>query len=105
MILGLGKLYKHLINTKCVEDIFMFCVLCRIPHYGARVRSLLFKKKWGGAVAEARARAGLVLRAARDVPRSRRLRALLEIVLALGNYMNRSVSHTHTHPRIFIACV
>ncbi|XP_068627776.1 disheveled-associated activator of morphogenesis 1 [Battus philenor] len=63
--------------------------ISKIPHYSQRVRTLLFKKKFAGAAAEATSRASVVLRAARDMTRSRRLRALLEIVLALGNYMNR----------------
>ncbi|CAG5043691.1 unnamed protein product [Parnassius apollo] len=63
--------------------------ISKIPHYSERVRTLLFKKKFAGAAAEATSRASVVLRAARDMTRSRRLRALLEIVLALGNYMNR----------------
>uniref|UniRef100_A0A2H1W0G9 SFRICE_013890 n=1 Tax=Spodoptera frugiperda TaxID=7108 RepID=A0A2H1W0G9_SPOFR len=63
--------------------------ICRIPHYSQRVRLLLFKKKFSLAAGEATARAAVVLRAARDMTRSRRLRALLEVVLALGNYMNR----------------
>ncbi|XP_053608443.1 disheveled-associated activator of morphogenesis 1 isoform X2 [Plodia interpunctella] len=63
--------------------------ISKIPHYQQRVRTLLFKKKFPAAAGEARARAACVLRAARDLTRSRRLRALLEVVLALGNYMNR----------------
>ncbi|XP_077293023.1 disheveled-associated activator of morphogenesis-like protein isoform X2 [Arctopsyche grandis] len=63
--------------------------ISKIPHYRERVRSILFKKRWGGSSAEAAARTAAVLRASRQVQRSRRLRRLLEIVLALGNYMNR----------------
>ncbi|XP_050550295.1 disheveled-associated activator of morphogenesis 2 isoform X3 [Spodoptera frugiperda] len=63
--------------------------ISKIPHYSQRVRLLLFKKKFSAAAGEATARAAVVLRAARDMTRSRRLRALLEVVLALGNYMNR----------------
>ncbi|XP_061717684.1 disheveled-associated activator of morphogenesis 1 [Cydia pomonella] len=63
--------------------------ISKIPHYSQRVRTLLFKKKFAAAAAEAAARASTVLRAAREMTRSRRLRALLEVVLALGNYMNR----------------
>ncbi|XP_047997795.1 disheveled-associated activator of morphogenesis 1-A isoform X1 [Leguminivora glycinivorella] len=63
--------------------------ISKIPHYSQRVRTLLFKKKFAAAAAEASSRASTVLRAAREMTRSRRLRALLEVVLALGNYMNR----------------
>lgn len=40
-------------------------------------------------VTEVSARVRSVLDASREVQRSRRLRKLLELVLALGNYMNR----------------
>ncbi|XP_047028351.1 disheveled-associated activator of morphogenesis 1 isoform X2 [Helicoverpa zea] len=76
------------LDSMARADRFLY-EISKIPHYSQRVRLLLFKKKFSGAAAEATARACVVLRAARDMPRSRRLRALLEIVLALGNYMNR----------------
>ncbi|XP_039757203.1 disheveled-associated activator of morphogenesis 1 isoform X3 [Pararge aegeria] len=76
------------LDSMARADRFLY-EISKIPHYSQRVRTLLFKKKFTGAVAEASSRASVVLRAARDMTRSRRLRALLEIVLALGNYMNR----------------
>ncbi|XP_065343760.1 disheveled-associated activator of morphogenesis 1 [Cloeon dipterum] len=63
--------------------------ISRIPHYEQRLRSLHFKKKFGPLVTEVAARVKSVLEASREVQRSRRLRKLLELVLALGNYMNR----------------
>jgi dishevelled associated activator of morphogenesis len=50
---------------------------------------LHFRKKFGPMVTEVTARVRSVLDASREVQRSRRLRKLLELVLALGNYMNR----------------
>ncbi|XP_013161888.1 PREDICTED: formin-like protein 3 [Papilio xuthus] len=76
------------LDSMARADRFLY-EISKIPHYSQRVRTLLFKKKFSGAAAEATSRASVVLRAARDMTRSRRLRALLEIVLALGNYMNR----------------
>ncbi|XP_045532895.1 disheveled-associated activator of morphogenesis 1 isoform X2 [Pieris brassicae] len=76
------------LDSMARADRFLY-EISKIPHYHQRVRTLLFKKKFSAAVAEASARASVVLRAARDLTRSRRLRTLLEIVLALGNYMNR----------------
>lgn len=76
------------LDSMARADRFLY-EISKIPHYSQRVRTLLFKKKFSVAANEAQARAALVLRAARDMTRSRRLRALLEIVLALGNYMNR----------------
>jgi hypothetical protein len=61
----------------------------RIPHYEQRLRSLHFRKKFGPLVTEVTGRVRAVLESSREVQRSRRLRRLLEIVLALGNYMNR----------------
>ncbi|XP_049874997.1 disheveled-associated activator of morphogenesis 1 isoform X2 [Pectinophora gossypiella] len=76
------------LDSMARADRFLY-EISKIPHYSQRVRTLLFKKKFTAAAAEASARASVVLRAARDMTRSRRLRALLEVVLALGNYMNR----------------
>ncbi|KAJ2951435.1 hypothetical protein O0L34_g13588 [Tuta absoluta] len=76
------------LDSMARADRFLY-EISKIPHYQQRVRTLLFKKKFAAAQAEATSRASVVLRAARDMTRSRRLRALLEVVLALGNYMNR----------------
>ncbi|KAJ0176247.1 hypothetical protein K1T71_008421 [Dendrolimus kikuchii] len=76
------------LDSMARADRFLY-EISKIPHYSQRVRTLLFKKKFSAAAAEASARAHTLLRAARDMTRSRRLRALLEVVLALGNYMNR----------------
>lgn len=61
----------------------------RIPHYEQRLRSLHYKKRFSVAVGEVEPRIRAVMEASREVARSRRLRRLLELVLALGNYMNR----------------
>lgn len=61
----------------------------RVPHYEQRLRSLHYKKKFAASIAELTPRMRAVLEASRQVARSRRLRKLLELVLALGNYVNR----------------
>lgn len=76
------------LDSMARADRFLY-EISKIPHYSQRVRSLLFKKRFSVAAGEASARAHTLLRAARDLARSRRLRALLELVLAIGNYMNR----------------
>ncbi|KAL4713309.1 hypothetical protein ACJJTC_015296 [Scirpophaga incertulas] len=76
------------LDSMARADRFLY-EISKIPHYSQRVRTLLFKKKFAAAAAEASARATTVLRAAREMMRSRKLKALLEVVLALGNYMNR----------------
>lgn len=61
----------------------------RVPHYEQRLRSLHYKKRFLITLNEISPRITSVMEASREVARSRRLRRLLEIVLALGNYMNR----------------
>lgn len=61
----------------------------RIPHYEQRLRSLHYKKRFNAWVSEIEPRVKAVMEASREVARSRKLKKLLEIVLALGNYMNR----------------
>lgn len=60
-----------------------------MPHYEQRLRSLHYKKRFQVTLNEIIPRITSVMEASREVSRSRRLRKLLEIVLALGNYMNR----------------
>jgi dishevelled associated activator of morphogenesis len=61
----------------------------RIHHYEQRLRSLHYKKKFSVTLNDLLPRIASVMEASREVARSRRLRKLLELVLALGNYMNR----------------
>jgi Formin Homology 2 Domain len=50
---------------------------------------LHYKKRFAVTVNDLSPRINNVMEASREVARSRRLRKLLELVLALGNYMNR----------------
>ncbi|XP_001947056.2 disheveled-associated activator of morphogenesis 1 isoform X1 [Acyrthosiphon pisum] len=63
--------------------------ISKIAHYDQRLRSLVYKKKFITWTGEVEGRTKIVMEASREVARSRRLRKLLEIVLALGNYMNK----------------
>lgn len=71
----------------CINKTFISAF--RVPHYEQRLRSLHYKKKFAASIAELTPRMRAVLEASRQVARSRRLRKLLELVLALGNYVNR----------------
>lgn len=72
----------------------------RIPHYEQRLRSLHYKKRFNTWVSEIQPRVRAVMEASREVARSRRLKKLLEIVLALGNYMNRGARGNATGFRL-----
>lgn len=79
---------------------YLFGLPARIPHYEQRLRSLHYKKRFGICVSEIEPRLRAVLEASREVSRSRQLRRLLELVLALGNYMNRGVRGNATGFRL-----
>nr|CAD7402960.1 unnamed protein product [Timema poppensis] len=75
--------------SKCYTLVTKLFACYRIPHYEQRLRSLHYKKRFGVWIGEVEPRIKSVMEASREVARSRRLRRLLELVLALGNYMNR----------------
>ncbi|XP_039293436.1 disheveled-associated activator of morphogenesis 1 isoform X3 [Nilaparvata lugens] len=87
------------IDNMARADRFLY-EISKIPHYEQRLRSLHYKKRFGVWVAEIEPRVRAVMEASREVSRSRRLRRLLEIVLALGNYMNRGARGNATGFRL-----
>ncbi|XP_052275051.1 disheveled-associated activator of morphogenesis 1-like isoform X2 [Dreissena polymorpha] len=60
-----------------------------VSHYEQRVQALYFKKKYPDRMADVKPRIEAVLEGSKQLTKSRRLKKLLEIVLAMGNYMNR----------------
>ncbi|XKL66064.1 hypothetical protein PGB90_009484 [Kerria lacca] len=76
------------IDSLARADRFLY-EISKIPHYEQRLRSLHYKKRFNTWVLEIEPRVKAVMEASREVARSRKLKKLLEIVLALGNYMNR----------------
>ncbi|XP_055636774.1 disheveled-associated activator of morphogenesis 1 isoform X2 [Toxorhynchites rutilus septentrionalis] len=76
------------IDSLARADRFLY-EISKIPHYEQRLRSLHYKKRFQVTVNDLSPRIANVMEASREVARSRRLRKLLELVLALGNYMNR----------------
>ncbi|XP_055914842.1 disheveled-associated activator of morphogenesis 1 isoform X2 [Eupeodes corollae] len=76
------------IESLARADRFLY-EISKIPHYEQRLKSLHYKKRFMITVNDLIPRITSVMEASREVARSRRLRKLLELVLALGNYMNR----------------
>ncbi|VEN48316.1 unnamed protein product [Callosobruchus maculatus] len=76
------------IDSLARADRFLY-EISKVPHYEQRLRSLHYKKRFQVTLNELLPRITSIMEASREVSRSRRLRRLLEIVLALGNYMNR----------------
>ena len=63
--------------------------LHRISHYEQRLNTLFYKKKFAQSISEMEPKIVAVLGGSKEVARSKKLKKLLEIILALGNYMNR----------------
>ncbi|XP_018324678.1 disheveled-associated activator of morphogenesis 1 isoform X2 [Agrilus planipennis] len=80
--------HSHDIDSLARADRFLY-EISKVPHYEQRLRSLHYKKRFQVTLTEISPRIANVMEASREVARSRRLRRLLEVVLALGNYMNR----------------
>ncbi|NXG65745.1 DAAM2 protein, partial [Hemiprocne comata] len=80
--------HKHEIERMARADRFLF-EMSRIDHYQQRLQALFFKKKFPERLAEAKPKVEAILLASRELIRSKRLRQLLEVVLAFGNYMNK----------------
>ncbi|XP_041469305.1 disheveled-associated activator of morphogenesis 1-A-like isoform X2 [Lytechinus variegatus] len=66
-----------------------FFEMSKIDHYEQRLKCLFFKKRFQERMSEVKPKVEALLKASREVGSSKRLKKILEIVLAFGNYMNR----------------
>ncbi|XP_068088818.1 disheveled-associated activator of morphogenesis 2 isoform X3 [Hyperolius riggenbachi] len=80
--------HKHEIDRMARADRFLY-EMSRIDHYQQRLQALFFKKKFPERLAETKPKVEALLMASRELTRSKRLKQLLEVVLAFGNYMNK----------------
>ncbi|KAK6488676.1 disheveled-associated activator of morphogenesis 2-like isoform X1 [Huso huso] len=80
--------HKHEIERMARADRFLF-EMSRIDHYQQRLQALFFKKKFAERLAEVKPKVEAILTASREVIRSKRLKQVLEVVLAFGNFMNK----------------
>ncbi|XP_053568648.1 disheveled-associated activator of morphogenesis 2 isoform X2 [Bombina bombina] len=80
--------HKHEIDRMARADRFLF-EMSRIDHYQHRLQALFFKKKFPERIAETKPKVEALLMACKELTRSKRLKQLLEVVLAFGNYMNK----------------
>ncbi|XP_028848047.1 disheveled-associated activator of morphogenesis 1 isoform X2 [Denticeps clupeoides] len=80
--------HKHELDRMAKADRFLY-EMSRINHYGQRLQSLYFKKKFVERVAEIKPKIEALAQASRELLQSCNLRQLLEVVLAFGNYMNK----------------
>ncbi|XP_070101632.1 disheveled-associated activator of morphogenesis 2 isoform X1 [Equus caballus] len=80
--------HKHEIERMARADRFLYD-MSRIDHYQQRLQALFFKKKFQERLAEAKPKVEAILLASRELVRSKRLTQMLEVVLAIGNFMNK----------------
>uniref|UniRef100_A0A2K6FEX4 Dishevelled associated activator of morphosis 2 n=1 Tax=Propithecus coquereli TaxID=379532 RepID=A0A2K6FEX4_PROCO len=80
--------HKHEIERMARADRFLY-EMSRIDHYQQRLQALFFKKKFQERLAEAKPKVEAILLASRELIRSKRLKQMLEVVLAIGNFMNK----------------
>nr|XP_010332424.1 disheveled-associated activator of morphogenesis 2 isoform X1 [Saimiri boliviensis boliviensis] len=80
--------HKHEIERMARADRFLY-EMSRIDHYQQRLQALFFKKKFQERLAEAKPKVEAILLASRELIRSKRLRQMLEVILAIGNFMNK----------------
>uniref|UniRef100_A0A4W4FQX8 Dishevelled associated activator of morphogenesis 1b n=1 Tax=Electrophorus electricus TaxID=8005 RepID=A0A4W4FQX8_ELEEL len=80
--------HKHELDRMARADRFLY-EMSKINHYQQRLQSLYFKKKFTERVAETKPKIEALSRASKEVLKSSNLQQLLEVVLALGNYMNK----------------
>ncbi|XP_067847625.1 disheveled-associated activator of morphogenesis 1 isoform X1 [Heptranchias perlo] len=80
--------HKHEIERMAKADRFLY-EMSRIPHYQQRLQSLYFKKKFAERIAEVKPKVEAIRLGSKEVLQNKKLKQLLEVVLAFGNYMNK----------------
>ncbi|XP_033627893.1 disheveled-associated activator of morphogenesis 1-A-like isoform X2 [Asterias rubens] len=82
------KEHEREIDKMARADRFLYD-LSKIVHFEQRMKCLYFKKKFQERMGECKPKVDAILRASKELSTSKRLKKILEIVLAFGNYMNR----------------
>ena len=75
-------------NKFAKADRFLY-EMSQIHHYKERIVCLFYKKKFNERMGEVMPTVEAVLMASKEVCQSRRLKKMLELLLAFGNYMNK----------------
>ncbi|XP_076359239.1 disheveled-associated activator of morphogenesis 1-like isoform X2 [Tachypleus tridentatus] len=80
--------HRSEIESMARADRFLY-EISRVVHYEQRVKTLLYKKKFQERISDCKSKIEAVSEGSREVQRSKRLKKLLEVILAFGNYMNK----------------
>lgn len=85
----LAKLKEYHDDLSKLDEVSLFMVLtARIPRYQARLDCALFMSGFGNDATFLSEKLALVSEAVEEVVDSKRLKRLIEVVLAMGNYLN-----------------
>ncbi|KAK2146064.1 hypothetical protein LSH36_635g01003 [Paralvinella palmiformis] len=79
--------HEHEIDQMAAADRFLY-EMSKIDHYEERLKCLYFKKKFNERMGDVKPKVEAVLCGSLEIKKSRYLPRLLQIILALGNYMN-----------------
>ncbi|XP_014673417.1 PREDICTED: disheveled-associated activator of morphogenesis 1-like isoform X2 [Priapulus caudatus] len=79
---------SHELESMARADSFLYD-MSHIVHYEDRLKALCYRKKFAERVSDIRPKLDGVRQVSKEVYRSKRLRRILELVLAFGNFMNR----------------
>ncbi|XP_066923009.1 disheveled-associated activator of morphogenesis 1-A-like isoform X2 [Clytia hemisphaerica] len=63
--------------------------MSKIPHFEQRLKALYYQKGFSERVGDIKPKIECVIRACKQVSRSKRLKTLFEVILCFGNYMNK----------------
>lgn len=80
--------HKNDLPRMARADRFLF-EMSQIFHYEQRLHALFYKKKFHERITELQPKVEVLLAASNEVGQSKKLKKVLEIILALGNYMNK----------------
>ncbi|CAD5117050.1 DgyrCDS5873 [Dimorphilus gyrociliatus] len=80
--------HAHEIEQMATTDRFLY-EMSQVEHYEERLKGLYYKKKFNERVSDYRNQSESVIKASEQVDKSKNLKIILSVVLAMGNYMNR----------------
>nr|CAB3236063.1 disheveled-associated activator of morphogenesis 2 [Phallusia mammillata] len=80
--------HKSDISKMARADRFLF-EMSQIHHYEQKLKALFYKKKFHERISELQPKVDAIVKATKEIETSKKMRKVLELVLAFGNYMNK----------------
>lgn len=80
--------HAHEIEQMATTDRFLY-EMSSVEHYEERLKALFYKKKFNERVVDYKNQSEFIIKASEQIEKSKNLRTIFGVVLAMGNYMNR----------------